>query len=82
MTMTIVNATTARKNFFKLIDQAVTTHEPVYITGKTGNVVVLSEEDYRSIQETLYLYSVPTMREKIIQGLNTPLDECIEDTDG
>jgi len=80
--MTIVNATTARKNFFKLMEQAVTTHEPVTITGKTGNVVVLSEEDYRSIQETLYLYSVPTMREKIIQGLNTPLDECVEDTDG
>ncbi|HSV32106.1 MAG TPA: type II toxin-antitoxin system Phd/YefM family antitoxin [Atribacteraceae bacterium] len=80
--MTIVNATTARNNFFKLMEEAITTHEPVYITGKTGNVVVLSEEDYRSIQETLYLCSVPTIREKIIEGLNTPLDECIEDTGG
>ena len=79
--MPIVNATTARNNFFKLIEEVITTHEPVYITGKTGNVIVLSEEDYRSIQETLYLYSVPTMREKIIQGLNTPLEECVEDTD-
>ncbi|MCR6546071.1 type II toxin-antitoxin system Phd/YefM family antitoxin [Dehalobacterium formicoaceticum] len=77
--MTIINATTARNNFFKLIEEALTTHEPVYITSKTGNVVVLSEEDYRSIQETLYLCSVPTMREKIMEGLNTPLDECIED---
>ncbi|MEW6662556.1 MAG: type II toxin-antitoxin system Phd/YefM family antitoxin [Bacillota bacterium] len=79
--MPIVNATTARNNFFKLIEEVITTHEPVYITGKTGNVIVLSEEDYRSIQETLYLCSVPTMREKIIQGLNTPLEECVEDTD-
>ncbi len=79
--MPIVNATTARNNFFKLIEEVITTHEPVYITGKTGNVIVLSEEDYRSIQETLYLYSVPTMREKIIQGLNTPLEECVDDTD-
>lgn len=77
--MSIINATTARNNFFKLIEEALTTHEPVFITSKTGNVVVLSEEDYRSIQETLYLCSVPTMQEKIMEGLNTPLDECIED---
>ena len=79
--MSIVNATTARNNFFKLIEEVITTHEPVYITSKTGNVILLSEEDYRSIQETLYLYSVPGMREKIVEGLNTPLDECVEDTD-
>jgi antitoxin YefM len=79
--MSIVNATTARNNFFKLIEEVITTNEPVYITGKTGNVIMLSEEDYRSILETLYLCSVPTMREKIIEGLNTPLEECVEDTD-
>lgn len=79
--MSIVNATTARNNFFKLIEEVITTHEPVYITGKTGNVIMLSEEDYRSIQETLYLCSVPGMREKIVEGLNTPLEECVEDTD-
>ena len=79
--MSIVNSTTARNNFFKLIEEAITTHEPIYITGKTGNVVVLSEEDYRSIQETLYLCSIPTMREKIIEGLNTRLDDCVEDAD-
>jgi len=43
---------------------------------------MLSDDDYRSIQETLYLVSVPTMREKIIEGLNTPLEECLEDSDG
>lgn len=79
--MSIVNATTARNNFFKLMEEVITTHEPVYITGKTGNVIMLSEEDYRSIQETLYLCSVPGMREIIVEGLNTPLDECVEDTD-
>jgi antitoxin YefM len=79
--MTILNATTARKNFFKLMEDAVTTHEPIYITGKNGNVVVLSEEDFRSIQETLYLSSMPGMREKIINGLKVPLEELVEDSD-
>jgi antitoxin YefM len=81
MNMTILNATSARKNFFKLIEDTVTTHEPVYITGKKGNVVVLSEEDFRSIQETLYLSSIPGMREKIMKGLKVPLDELVEDAD-
>ena len=79
--MPIINATNARAHFFKLIDEVVDTHEPIYVTGKAGNVVVLSEEDFRSIQETLYLCSIPGMRDKIIAGLNTPLDECVEDND-
>jgi len=79
--VTIINATTARKRFFKLMEEVRETHEPVYITGKSGNVVMLSDEDYRSIQETLYLSSNPVMREKIIEGLKTSLDQCIEDSD-
>jgi prevent-host-death family protein len=79
--MSIINATTARNNFFKLMEEAITTHEPIFVTGKNGNIVVLSEEDYRSIQETIYLSSLPGMREKIIKGLNMPLDECVEDPD-
>ena len=79
--MTIINATTARKRFFKLMEEVRETHEPVYITGKSGNVVMLSDEDYRSIQETLYLSSNPVMREKIIEGLKTSLEQCIEDSD-
>ena len=79
--MPIVNATTARNNFFKLIEDVVVTHEPIYVTGKAGNVVVISEEDYRSIQETLYLISIPGMREKILRGLNTPLEDLVEDDD-
>lgn len=79
--MTIINATTARNNFFKLMEETIITNEPVIITGKSGNVVVLSESDYRSMEETLYLCSVPTMREKIMEGLKTPLEECVEDND-
>jgi antitoxin YefM len=56
-------------------------HTPIYITGKKGNVVILSEDDWRSIQETLYLSSIPGMREKLLKGINTPLEECVEDTD-
>lgn len=78
--MSIINATTARNNFFKLMDDAVTLHEPIFVTGKSGNVVVLSEEDYRSIQETLYFSSIPGMRDKIISGLKTPLEDLLEDT--
>lgn len=77
--MSILNATSARNNFFKIIDEALTTHKPITVTGKSGNVIIISEEDYRSIEETMYLCSIPGMREKIIKGLNTPLDECVED---
>jgi antitoxin YefM len=77
--MSIINATTARNNFFKVIDEAIESHEPVYVTGKNGNVVILSEEDWRSIQETLYLSNIPGMKDKIIKGINTPLEDCVED---
>ena len=79
--LSILNATAARNNFFKVIEEVIDTHEPIYVTGKRGNVVILSEEDWRSIQETLYLDSIPGMREKIKKGLNTPLEECFEDPD-
>ncbi len=79
--MSIINATTARRDLFKIIDNTITTNEPIFITSKAGNVVMISEEDYKSIQETIYLSSIPGMREKIIDGINTPLSECVEDTD-
>jgi antitoxin YefM len=79
MVMSVLNATSARNNFFKIMDEALTTHEPITVTGKNGNVIIISEEDYASIQETMYLSSIPGMKEKIIKGLNTPLDECVED---
>ncbi|KLU62821.1 antitoxin RelJ [Peptococcaceae bacterium CEB3] len=79
--MSIVNATTARNNFFKLMEEALTVHEPIFVTGKNGNVVVMSEEDYRSMQETFYLCSNSKMREKLLAGMGTPLNECVEDND-
>jgi len=77
--MTIVNPSKARQNFYKLLEQTVDTHEPTYITGKSGNVVMVSEEDYKAMEETLYLMSVKGMKEKLIDGLNTPLENCVED---
>ncbi len=65
----------ARKNISQLIDQASETHEPIQIRGKRNNAVLVSEEDWRSIQETLYLTSIPGMRESIVEGLKTSVSE-------
>lgn len=77
--MSIINATKARANFYKLMEETITSHEPTFITGKKGNVVLISEEDYKAMEETIYLSSIPGMKEKLIEGMNTPLDECITD---
>ena len=73
--MTIVNVTEARANLYKLIDDASASHEPVIITGKRGNAVLLAEDDWNAINETLYLLSVPGMRESIIEGMQENFDE-------
>ena len=73
--MTTVNVTEARANLYKLIDEASVSHEPVVITGKRGNAVLLSEDDWNAINETLYLLSVPGMRESIIEGMQENFDE-------
>ena len=67
--MATLNATEARANLYKLIDDTTVNHEPVTITGKRGNAVLLAEEDWNAINETLYLLSVPGMRESIIDGM-------------
>lgn len=79
--MTTLTATNARKQLFTLIDDVAESHEPVQIAGKRNSAVLISEADWRAIQETLFLESVPKMRESIIKGLNTPVDECSEDLD-
>ena len=79
--MTTLTATDARKNFFKLIDEVATSHTPVQIAGKRNSVVLVSEDDWRAIQETLYLESFPNMRESILEGLQTPVSECSEELD-
>jgi antitoxin YefM len=76
---TTINITNARKDLYKLIDQVIESHEPVHITGKKGSAVIISEEDWKNIEETLYLTSIPGMRESIIEGMKADLDECDEE---
>jgi antitoxin YefM len=71
--MTTLTASTARAKLYKLLDQTAASHEPVQITGKRASAVLVSEEDWRSIQETLHLLSIPGMRESIREGLKTPV---------
>jgi prevent-host-death family protein len=77
--MTVLSASEARARLYRLIDEARESHEPVIITGKRGNAVLLSEEDWKAIHETMYLLSVPGMRESIREGMATPIEECDED---
>ncbi|MBW2064396.1 MAG: type II toxin-antitoxin system Phd/YefM family antitoxin [Deltaproteobacteria bacterium] len=79
--MPTITATEARSKLYRLIDQAASSHEPIVITGKRANAVLISEDDWRAVQETLYLLSIPGMRESIREGLKTPLEECAEDLD-
>ena len=79
--MTILNATEARSRLYSLIDEAAETHEPIVITGKRGNAVLLSENDWNAIRETLHLLSVPGMRESIKEGLSEPIEDCSENLD-
>ena len=74
----ILSATKARADIFNLINETAETHEPIIITGKKNNAVMISQEDWNAIQETLYLSSIPKMKESIIKGLNTPLEKCDE----
>ena len=79
--MTILSATEARKCLYNLVDEVALSHVPVQIVGKRHSAVLISEEDWRSIQETLYLTSMPGMRESIHEGLNTPIEECSEEVE-
>jgi len=79
--MTTHTASEARTNLYRLIDEAAASHAPILITGKRSNAVLVSEEDWRAIQETLFLLSVPGMRESIKKGLATPVAKCDKDLD-
>lgn len=79
--MPTLSATEARTKLYNLIDQASSTHEPILITGKRSNAVLISEDDWRSIQETIYLLNIPGMRKSIREELTTPLEECEEELD-
>lgn len=74
--MTTLKATEARTKLYGLIDEAAATHQSILIINKRRNAVLLSEEDWNAINKTLYLLSIPGMRESIREGLNTTLNEC------
>ena len=74
-----ISASEARRRLFSLIDEVRESHQPVEIHGKRGSAVLLSEQDWRAIQETLYLTSIPGMRESILEGMDSPIDELSED---
>ena len=75
--MSSLSASEARADFYRLIDEAALTHHPIRITGRRNNAVLISEEDWVAIQESLFLLSVPGARESVIEGMQTPLDECV-----
>lgn len=79
--MTTLTASEARSKLYRLIDEAAATHAPILITSKRSNAVLVSEDDWRAIQESLYLLSVPGMRESIREGLATPVEECAAELD-
>jgi antitoxin YefM len=74
--MISIRATHARRKLYQLLDEAADSHEPIQITGKRANGVLISEDDWRSIQETLYLVAIPGMRQSIRQGMKEPLEKC------
>ena len=79
--MTILNATEARSKLYSLIDETASTHKPIIITGKRGNAVLVSEDDWNAIEETLYLLSIPRMGESIKKGMDSASSECAEELD-
>ena len=79
--MKTITATAARSDLYRVIDSALSDHEPVQITGKRGNAVLVSEGDWRAIQETLHLVSIPGMRDSIVEGMAEPVDACSREID-
>lgn len=79
--MTVITASAARANLYRLIDQAAGSHQPIIIAGKRSSAVLVSEEDWRAIQETMFLLSVPGMRESIKDAMAEPLSSSVKELD-
>lgn len=73
--MSSINITNARKNLYRLVENLSETHEPIHITGRSRSAVLIGEDDWRSIEETLYLLSIPGMRNSITKGMKEPLEK-------
>jgi antitoxin YefM len=79
--MTSLSASEARKRLYNLVDEVKDSHQPIQIVGKRNSAVLISEEDWRAIDETLYLTSIPGMRASIKKGLKTPIEKCDTEID-
>ncbi|MCI8655255.1 MAG: type II toxin-antitoxin system Phd/YefM family antitoxin [Clostridia bacterium] len=77
--MTNINITNFRKDIYELLEQTIKYNEPINVSTKNGNAVILSEEDYNNLMETLYISSIPKLKEDIIEGLNEPIEDCIDE---
>jgi len=78
-TMTTITASEARARLYGLLDEAAESHEPIQIRGKRHSAVLVSEDDWRAIEETLHLVAIPGMAESIRKGMKTPVDKCSSD---
>lgn len=74
-----VTAGKAQESLPRLLDEIAASHEPIQITSDSSNGILIAEEDWWAIQETVYLLSIPGMRESIREGLTTPLEECAKE---
>lgn len=77
--MTNTNITNFRKDIYELLEQTIKYNEPINISTKNGNAVVLSEEDYNNLMETLYISSIPGLKEDIVEGLKEPIEDCVDE---
>ena len=79
--MPVMTATEARAALYSLLDDVAASHEPVLITGRRNNAVLIAEEDWRAISETLFLLGIPGMRESIVEGMQAPVAECADEVE-
>ena len=78
--MTNINITNLRKNLFDYINQAVEFNDVINVNTKAGNAVIISEEDYNGLMETLYLSRSQKVKDEIVSGIHTPIEECVEES--
>lgn len=76
-----MNITNFRRDVFNVLEQTIKYNEPVNISTKAGNAVIISEEDYNNLMETMYLSSIPNVKEEIIKGLSTPISDCVSENE-
>ena len=74
--MSSITVTEARKRLFSLVDSVAESHDPVHVSGKRHSVVLIGEDDWKALNETIYLHSIPGMVESILEGMRTPISKC------